>query len=362
MTPLPLGSLSPNSDFVTVCYIVAFSLFILGIRQGTHPSTARRGNMIAAVGMAIAIATTLALDVIGNGTLILVGILIGTAVGAIASYRVQMTADAADGRALQRRRRRRRGADRLVGVPPRHHRRRRHPARDLRPDPVLDGDRLGLLLGLQHRLRQAPGPHPEPADPVPVPAHLQRAAAGRDPGRLHRARDRPRLALAGPLHRRADRRRGPRQPLRPADRRRRHAGRDLAAERLHRPCRRRGGVRARQRRPDRRRHPGRLLGNDPHARDEPGDEPLDRQPALLGLRRGQRGGRGEGGAPGHLDRAAGRGDQARLRRLGRLRPRLRDGGRAGPARGQGARRRAPEARRRGRTSRSTRSRGGCPAT
>ena len=41
--------------------------------------------------MLIAVAITLSLDVIGNGVLILIGILIGTAVGAIASYRVQMT-------------------------------------------------------------------------------------------------------------------------------------------------------------------------------------------------------------------------------------------------------------------------------
>ena len=76
----PLAALSPNSDFVTACYIVAFSLFILGIRQGTHPRTARRGNMIAATGMLVAIAITLSTDVIGNGGLILLGILIGTGV------------------------------------------------------------------------------------------------------------------------------------------------------------------------------------------------------------------------------------------------------------------------------------------
>ncbi|MGH2924733.1 MAG: NAD(P)(+) transhydrogenase (Re/Si-specific) subunit beta [Solirubrobacterales bacterium] len=87
----PIAAFSPNSDFVTACYIVAFSLFIFGVRQGTHPATARRGNMIAAVGMAIAIAITLSLDVIGNGILILIGISIGTLVGAVASRRVQMT-------------------------------------------------------------------------------------------------------------------------------------------------------------------------------------------------------------------------------------------------------------------------------
>src|SRR5215208_2375188 len=87
----PLAALSPDSDFVTVCYIAAFSLFILGIRQGTHPRTARRGNMLAAAGMLIAIVITLALDVVGNGALILIGILLGTGVGVIASIRVQMT-------------------------------------------------------------------------------------------------------------------------------------------------------------------------------------------------------------------------------------------------------------------------------
>jgi H+-translocating NAD(P) transhydrogenase subunit beta len=88
---VPLAALSPTSDFVTVCYIAAFSLFILGIRRGTHPTTARQGNLIAAVGMAIAIAITLALDPIGNWGLIALGIGVGTLVGAVASKRVQMT-------------------------------------------------------------------------------------------------------------------------------------------------------------------------------------------------------------------------------------------------------------------------------
>ena len=86
-----VAAFSPSSDFVTACYIVAFSLFIFGVRQGTHPTTARRGNLIAAAGMAVAVAITLALDVIGNGVLIVLGILIGTLVGGIASRRVQMT-------------------------------------------------------------------------------------------------------------------------------------------------------------------------------------------------------------------------------------------------------------------------------
>src|SRR6476659_519785 len=88
---LPVAALSPSSDFVTACYIVAFSLFIFGISQGTSPTTARRGNLIAAAGMAIAVAITLSLDVIGNWGLIAIGIDGGALIGGVASRRVQMT-------------------------------------------------------------------------------------------------------------------------------------------------------------------------------------------------------------------------------------------------------------------------------
>ncbi|MDQ3729642.1 MAG: NAD(P)(+) transhydrogenase (Re/Si-specific) subunit beta [Actinomycetota bacterium] len=59
--------------------------------QGTHPRTAKQGNMIAAVGMGIAIVTTLLLDGVGNWGVIVAGLAVGTAVGVIASVRVQMT-------------------------------------------------------------------------------------------------------------------------------------------------------------------------------------------------------------------------------------------------------------------------------
>jgi NAD(P) transhydrogenase subunit beta len=83
--------LEPGGDAATLLYIVSFSLFILGIRRGTHPTTAKQGNMIAAVGMAVAVVTTLLLDGIGNWWLIVAGIAAGTAVGVVASIRVQMT-------------------------------------------------------------------------------------------------------------------------------------------------------------------------------------------------------------------------------------------------------------------------------
>jgi NAD(P) transhydrogenase subunit beta len=86
-----LAVFKPGGDAATALYIVAFSLFILGVKRGTHPTTAKQGNLVAAVGMALAVVTTLMLDGIGNWGLIALGLGIGTAVGVIASVRVQMT-------------------------------------------------------------------------------------------------------------------------------------------------------------------------------------------------------------------------------------------------------------------------------
>jgi NAD(P) transhydrogenase subunit beta len=88
----PSALIEPGGDLATALYIVSFSLFIFGVRRGTHPATAKQGNLIAATGMAIAVTTTLLLDGIGNWGLIAGGLAIGTAVGVVASIRVQMTA------------------------------------------------------------------------------------------------------------------------------------------------------------------------------------------------------------------------------------------------------------------------------
>ncbi|HLM30937.1 MAG TPA: NAD(P)(+) transhydrogenase (Re/Si-specific) subunit beta [Solirubrobacterales bacterium] len=88
---IPVAALEPGGDAATALYIVAFSCFIFGVRRGTHPRTAKQGNLIAAGGMALAVVTTLLLDGIGNWGLIVLGLAIGAAVGVIASTRVQMT-------------------------------------------------------------------------------------------------------------------------------------------------------------------------------------------------------------------------------------------------------------------------------
>jgi proton-translocating NAD(P)+ transhydrogenase subunit beta len=81
-----------NSTFLDYGYIVAFSFFIIGLHFMTGPRTARRGNRIAAVGMAIAVADTLLRQGIHKWGLIILGLAIGTAVGIPAARSVKMTA------------------------------------------------------------------------------------------------------------------------------------------------------------------------------------------------------------------------------------------------------------------------------
>jgi H+-translocating NAD(P) transhydrogenase subunit beta len=81
-----------DPDFIRVLYIVAFILFIVGLRLLNHPRTARRGNKVAAVGMAIAVIATLLIESVGDYGLIALGIAIGTAVGIPAARSVKMTA------------------------------------------------------------------------------------------------------------------------------------------------------------------------------------------------------------------------------------------------------------------------------
>jgi NAD(P) transhydrogenase subunit beta len=87
-----LATFLQDPDFIRVLYILAFICFILGLRLLNHPRTAKRGNMIAAVGMAIAVTATLLIEEVGDYGLIALGVAIGTAVGIPAARSVKMTA------------------------------------------------------------------------------------------------------------------------------------------------------------------------------------------------------------------------------------------------------------------------------
>jgi H+-translocating NAD(P) transhydrogenase subunit beta len=80
------------TDLVNALYIVAFALFIFGLHLLRGPRTAVRGNLGAATGMAIAVVATLLDDRIGDWGLIVVGVVIGTAIGIPAARNVRMTA------------------------------------------------------------------------------------------------------------------------------------------------------------------------------------------------------------------------------------------------------------------------------
>jgi len=79
----------------TLLYLLAGVLFILGLRGLGGPRTARRGNLIAALGMLLAVLVTV-FNIIDEPDvvwwIIVVGMIIGGAIGGILALRVQMTA------------------------------------------------------------------------------------------------------------------------------------------------------------------------------------------------------------------------------------------------------------------------------
>jgi NAD(P) transhydrogenase subunit beta len=81
-----------RGDVIQLLYIVAFALFIAGLRMLRGPRTAVRGNQVAAVGMAVAVIATLIDRRIGDWWLILLGVAIGTAIGVPSARSVKMTA------------------------------------------------------------------------------------------------------------------------------------------------------------------------------------------------------------------------------------------------------------------------------
>jgi NAD(P) transhydrogenase subunit beta len=89
---MPVATFLQDRDFIDACYLVAAVLFILGIRGLSHPTTARQGNRLAAVGMGIAVIATLLDEEIDSFGLIILGIAVGTVVGAVSARAVKMTA------------------------------------------------------------------------------------------------------------------------------------------------------------------------------------------------------------------------------------------------------------------------------
>src|SRR5947207_1938320 len=85
-------------SILTICYLIGSVTFILGLKMLSNPATARRGNIIAAAGMTIAILGTIFLyrddegNRLHNYGWIFGGIIIGGIIGTLAAKKVKMTA------------------------------------------------------------------------------------------------------------------------------------------------------------------------------------------------------------------------------------------------------------------------------
>ena len=86
------------SDWTALGYLLSASFFIFGLKKLGHPRTAPRGNMYGAIGMLIAVLTTIldmqlssTADAPMHWTLIIAGLGIGSLIGYIMAVKVEMT-------------------------------------------------------------------------------------------------------------------------------------------------------------------------------------------------------------------------------------------------------------------------------
>ena len=77
---------------IELIYLACAVAFIIGLKRMSGPRTARSGNLIAGVGMLVAIVVALIDEQILNWDTIVAGLAVGAAIGAWAALRVRMTA------------------------------------------------------------------------------------------------------------------------------------------------------------------------------------------------------------------------------------------------------------------------------
>ena len=81
-------------DWVSLGYLLSAALFIFGLKKLGHPRTAPFGNQLGALGMLVAVLTTiLSMKLAGDAEWVLigVGVALGSLIGYIMAVRVQMT-------------------------------------------------------------------------------------------------------------------------------------------------------------------------------------------------------------------------------------------------------------------------------
>ncbi len=78
--------------YIQFAYLAAATLFIIGLKALGSPRTAPRGNLMASIGMGIAIVATLVMRDVVNYPMILGGVVVGSIIGMLLATRIQMTA------------------------------------------------------------------------------------------------------------------------------------------------------------------------------------------------------------------------------------------------------------------------------
>ena len=84
-------------NLLTICYLIGSITFILGLKMLSNPASARKGNLVAAAGMTIAVLGTIFLYEqngvkLHNHIWIFAGLAIGGIIGMLAAKKVKMTA------------------------------------------------------------------------------------------------------------------------------------------------------------------------------------------------------------------------------------------------------------------------------
>ncbi len=78
--------------YIEIAYFIGSLSFVIGLKMLSHPDSARKGNILAAIGMAIAVLLTILGEKIHNYGWIISALIIGTLLGAFSARKVKMTA------------------------------------------------------------------------------------------------------------------------------------------------------------------------------------------------------------------------------------------------------------------------------
>ena len=81
-----------TENITAICYLISAIFFILALKGLSNPESARTGNIMGIIGMVIAIITTLYNPNVESMSFIILGIIVGGAIGTFIALKIEMTA------------------------------------------------------------------------------------------------------------------------------------------------------------------------------------------------------------------------------------------------------------------------------